>query len=304
MSGAGAGAPAVAVLGAGGVGALVAAALAATGTRVTVVARAPGAAVLRRDGLRVSSVTLGQLRARPLVAEQLEQPVEVLIVATKAGGLERALERVRADPELVVPLLNGLDHLAVLRARFGARVAAGSIRVEARRTAPGVVVHYSSFLRVELSAEHVEAAAAGLVPRLADALGAAGITATVSEREAAVMWGKLCRLCALALTTAASGLTLGELRQDPLRLGQLEACVREVAAVAVAEGAAVDPGAVLAELGEGHPGLVSSLARDVAARRETELDAIAGAVLRAGARHGLGCPTVTVLCDEVRGLLA
>ena len=35
--------------------------------------------------------------------------------------------------------------------------------------------------------------------------------------------------------------------------------------------------------------------RDIAAGREPELDAIAGAVLRAGARHGLECPTIARL---------
>jgi 2-dehydropantoate 2-reductase len=52
---------------------------------------------------------------------------------------------------------------------------------------------------------------------------------------------------------------------------------------------------VLAELDEAHPELGSSMRRDIAAGREPELDAIAGAVLRAGARHGLECPTIARL---------
>ncbi len=39
--------------------------------------------------------------------------------------------------------------------------------------------------------------------------------------------------------------------------------------------------------------------RDIAAGREPELDAIAGAVLRAGARHGLRCPTIGWLAGRV-----
>jgi 2-dehydropantoate 2-reductase len=48
-----------------------------------------------------------------------------------------------------------------------------------------------------------------------------------------------------------------------------------------------------------HDGLVSSMARDVDAGRPPELDAIAGAVLRAGERHGLACPTVRRLAAQV-----
>ncbi len=52
----------------------------------------------------------------------------------------------------MLPLLNGLDHLAVLRRRFASDpVLAGSIRVEADRPEPGVVVHTSPFLLVSMA---------------------------------------------------------------------------------------------------------------------------------------------------------
>jgi 2-dehydropantoate 2-reductase len=41
--------------------------------------------------------------------------------------------------------------------------------------------------------------------------------------------------------------------------------------------------------------------RDIAAGREPELDAIAGAVIRAAARHNLRCPTVRWLTGRVAG---
>ncbi len=76
----------------------------------------------------------------------------MLIVATKAAGLHAALERVEARPGLVLPLLNGLDHLAVLRERFGEdAVLAGTIRVEADRPEPGVIVHTSRFLLIDMA---------------------------------------------------------------------------------------------------------------------------------------------------------
>jgi len=54
----------------------------------------------------------------------------------------------------VLPLLNGLDHIAILRRRFRAdSVLAGTIRVEADRPEPGVVVHTSPFLLVEMASE-------------------------------------------------------------------------------------------------------------------------------------------------------
>ena len=105
----------VSVLGPGGVGGFLAGALARTGQEVTVIARPETAAHIREHGLEVQSVRLGSFTARPAAVESLERPTEVLLVATKATGLRDALERIRIDPELVVPLLNGVDHIAVNR---------------------------------------------------------------------------------------------------------------------------------------------------------------------------------------------
>ena len=124
----------VAVLGPGGVGGLIAGALDRAGEQVLVIAQPSTAAVINERGLRVSSVTLGDFTARPRAEESLSEPPEVLIVATKAAGLSPALRRIECGPALVVPLLNGLDHLAVLRERFEpATVTAGTIRVKADR---------------------------------------------------------------------------------------------------------------------------------------------------------------------------
>ncbi len=271
-----------AVLGPGGVGGLLAAAL-------------PGAMVVSRselpDGLTVHSCVLGELRAQPRVVGVLEEPVDVLFVATKATGLQEAIARVRADPGAVVPLLNGVEHLALLRERF-ANVVAATIRVEATRVAPGVIEQTSPFLRVELAGEEPVAAL----------LRAAGIDARVIAGEAQVMWSKLTRLAALSLTTTAYGATLGEIRSA--RRDELLAAVGETAAVATAEGAHVDAAAVRRELlEEAHPQLRTSMARDVEAGRAPELDAIGGAVLRAGARHGIGTPTVARLVETIRSRL-
>jgi 2-dehydropantoate 2-reductase len=114
-----------------------------------------------------------------------------------------------------------------------------------------------------------------------------------------VLWSKLVRLVALACTTSASGRTIGFIRSDPEWRSTLEACINEAAAVADAEGARVDPRATLAELDEAHPGLGSSMQRDIAAGREPELDAIAGAVRRAAKRRGIECPTLARLTEQI-----
>ncbi|HEY6523977.1 MAG TPA: 2-dehydropantoate 2-reductase [Solirubrobacteraceae bacterium] len=290
----------VAVLGAGGVGGFVAAALARSGADVAVVTRPQTAAALdQAGGLTVSSRALGEdFRAHPRVATELAELVDVLFVAIKAAGLADALERVQATPGLVVPLLNGLEHLEVLRARFGTdHVAAAVIRIESDRPSAGVIMQTSPGVRVDMAA--ARPSPAGRLADAAELLRGAGIEARIADSEAQVMWSKLARLCALALTTSASDRPLGYIRADPRWRSALEGAVSETVAVANADGAGLAAADTLAELDGAHAELGSSMQRDIAAGRPTELDAIAGAVVRAGQRHGLRCPTVQWLAERV-----
>jgi 2-dehydropantoate 2-reductase len=289
---------AVAILGPGGVGGFLAAALARAGERVVVVAREPTAQRIATHGIDVESARLGTFAARPNATSTLRESPSVLLVTTKATTLASALERVQVEPELTVPLLNGLEHMQMLRDRFGSeRVAAGVIRVESDSPKPGLIIQTSPFLRVDMAADDPRPRPS-LEP-LAQMLERAAIPVQIDSSEARVLWSKLVRLVALACTTSASDRTIGFIRSDPEWRTTLATCVEEAAAVANAEGAAVEPSAVVAELEEAHPGLGSSMQRDIAAGRTPELDAIAGAVLRAGNRHEIGCPTIQRLSLEI-----
>jgi 2-dehydropantoate 2-reductase len=286
----------VAILGPGGVGGFLAGALARAGTGVTVVAREPTARAIAAAGLRVRSVRLGDFQARPAAATTLDGACGALLVATKAVGLDDALERVRdLQPRIVVPLLNGLDHLDVLRERFGDRAVAGTIRIESTRLSAGEIEQTSPSMRIELAS--ADPAMHAPMAELAATLEGARVPVRILDSEAQVMWSKLVRLNALACATSAWGLPVGAIIADGERRAALGACVREGAAVALAAGAVVDAATTIAELREAHPGLRTSMQRDIAAGREPELDAIPGAVLRAGARHGIDCPAIERLAS-------
>jgi len=287
----------IAVLGPGGVGGLLAGALQRSGEEVVVVAREPTAQAIVEQGLRISSVKHGDFVARPRTTTRLEEEVDALIVATKAIGLEEALERIAMEPPVILPLLNGLDHIAQLRERFAPEaVLAGTIRVEADRPEPGVVVHTSPFLLVEMASRYESARAA--MDTLVASLCGAGVSARadrpIGERaEAEVMWSKLVRLNALACTTSAHDELLGEIRSTPALRADLVGAIEESCAAGGAEGAEnVIPEKAIQELENAHATLGSSMQRDIAAGRAPEVDAIPGAVLRAAARHGLHCPTI------------
>lgn len=287
----------VAILGSGAVGALVGAALSRDGVSTALVTREPTAELLRRVGLRIKSPRFGDHHVWVRAQDALAEPVAALLVAVKAPHLPAALERVAADPEVVVPLLNGVEHMTLLRERFGDRVVAGVVRVQAHREGAAHVVHRAPFVTVAIADPPPPAAPAAA--RLAAVLRGADIDVAEGGSEAAVLWGKLARLAGLALATTAANQPLGAVREDA------EAVAREIVPVANAEGAGLDADALVAELSGLPDAASSSLRADVTAGvAEHELDAIAGAVLRAAARHGLEAPRTADLVRRVEARTA
>ncbi|MFC9281389.1 ketopantoate reductase family protein [Streptomyces collinus] len=289
----------VAVLGPGGIGGLLAALLSRSGHRVVCLAREATADTLRTDGIRVRSRLFGDFTAPVEADTELREPVDACLIAVKHTGLDTALARVTPDrlgDALVVPLLNGVEHPATLRARYRPdRVAPGVIRVESTRTAPGVIEHGSPFAEIDLAGDGVPR------PRLdalATVLTDAGVTTRVLADETAALWAKLAFLAPFALLTTRYGVPVGEART--LHRAELESLVAETAAVSRACGAPADPAASLSRFDAFPASTKSSMQRDAEAGRPLELDAIGGALLRAADRHGVPVPVTGRLVRELR----
>jgi 2-dehydropantoate 2-reductase len=285
-----------AVLGAGGVGVFLGAALARAGRDVLLLMREPS--LTRYDGVaHVESAVVGDFVVELAAASTLERAVDVLWVTTKAPQLADALERVpveAAEGAVVVPLLNGIDHVELLRRHFGTgAVLAASIAIESERVRPGVVRQLSDFASVQLSPDP---RAKGLRRELDEA----GLAVSIGESEADVLWRKLAILAPIALTTTARGSSLDGVVADPAWRERIERCVREVTAAAGAEGVVLDADALIARIENVPPGLRSSMQKDREAGRPTEIDAIGGAVLRTAERHGFEAPTTQELVDGIR----
>jgi 2-dehydropantoate 2-reductase len=288
-----------AVVGAGGVGGLLGAVLARAGHRVVYVARPDTATTLNSGGLSVRSAQFGEFRMPATAVPRLAGPADVCLVAVKATSLDAALAGVPAralGEGLVLPLLNGVEHMAVLRARFpAAQVVAGAIRVESTRVAAGRIEHTSPFCLIEVASD---TAPRERVDALAAQLRQAGLDVTVRDHETALLWDKLAFLAPLALLTTHADAPAGVVREQ--RRADLETVIGEVAAVARAAGARVDPATILGMFDRVPAGMKSSMQRDAEANRPTELDAIGGAVLRAARRFGIDTPVTARLVEDLR----
>jgi 2-dehydropantoate 2-reductase len=283
-----------AILGAGGVGGLIGASLAHAGASVTLVVRRETLEHYPNE-LRLES-PYGNFTVDVAVAAEVP-PVDVLWITVKATQLEAALTALE-NPDAVrgiVPLLNGIDHIPLMRAKYGAeRVIPATIAVETERLSPGHIIHRSPFVRL-----NVLSAGRELLGSTLDQLQQIGFTCRFVDDEPTLMWGKLIFLAPFALATTAANKTVGEILSDPQWRSLGEACVREASIVAIAEGAKVDPEAVISGVTAMPGNMRSSMQKDVERHNPPELDAIAGPILRGARRHGIEVPATKKLVSAV-----
>lgn len=268
--------------------------LAKTGATVTMVVRPE---VLEQYPRHIKLESPFDTFTVPIERSSQVPPADVLWITVKATQLETALRSIPAADTVgaIVPLLNGLDHIPLLRSRYGAgRILPATIAVESERVGPGHFVRRSPFCRLSV----IGRAKSLLGPTL-EQLQKWHFTCPFVDDEATLLWSKLAFLAPIALATTAAAAPVGEVVASEHWRQQLESCVREACAVATSDGAQVDADKGIAVLVGLPAGMRSSMQKDVEQGNPPELDAIAGPILRGGKRYGIPVPTTQNLVEAV-----
>ena len=282
------------ILGPGGIGGLIGAFLADSGETVTMVGRPETMANYPAE-LQLES-PFGNLRV-PVEHAAKVHAADVVWITVKATQLESSLASFPDATGVsgIVPLLNGVDHIARLREKYGAgRVIHATIAVESERVGPGHIVHRSPFAIL-----NVASSGRALLGDAVAEFAKRGFTCRFTDNEATLLWSKLVFLAPLALVSTVTGQTTGEFLSDPSSRERVFNCVREACAVATKEGATVDADTVIANMSKLPPHLRSSMQKDVEQGKTPELDAITGPILRGAAKHGLEAPVTRELVERI-----
>jgi len=280
----------IAVLGPGAVGATLAVILSNAGHEVTCISHENAIKEIDQ-GIELESATHGKLRAHPKTATLLNNLPDYLIIACKSYDLKSALRSVQElKPEsLVIPLLNGHEHMKILREQFGhEQICAAAISIEARRQSRTRIIQKSPFIRITLGADSTDAKKR--VRDFISIIEKAKITGIEVQDSNTAIWKKLVRLNALSLTTALSGKTIGEIRTNSLLRELLRNLVAEGVSISRKVGVDNSIENVMNELDAMPETLTTSLANDLKTGHRSELDSIAGGVLRLGKTLGCDCP--------------
>ena len=286
----------IAVLGSGGIGGYYGALLARSGHDVVFIARGAHPEAMQRRGLTVRTsegestipVTASADTAGVGTVDLVLFSVKSYDTATAAQALTPLMARDTA----VITFQNGLDNVEAIAAAAGPEaVLPGVVYVALQLIGPGVILRTGGEGKVvfgELSGILTER-----VQRIADAFRQSGIALEVTPDIRRVLWDKFLFITGIGGVTALARSGIGPLLASAAGRSLLHAACAEIVAVAQAEGAHLQPAAVDAVLAQAATLPApwrSSMARDLEEGRRLEVDALSGAVVRRGIKHGIPTP--------------
>lgn len=276
--------PVIAVVGPGAVGGLLAWLLYRAEANVVVVGREASVRKINSDGIRVTSTVFGEGTEFVPASETVPKGASV-ILTVKTFGLPDSLKLIaESRTQDVLSLMNGIGHAEALSQQLDrVPAAAGSIAVEATRSADGTIEHKSPFARITVPSSSAEFASIR-------ALTETKAHVTVGGTDAQILWGKFRFLAPLALLTSHWRAPLGEaMAKDP---ALTRSVLAEVVACEVANGVPDTVESLASTLSALPAAMRSSLQADLAAGRPTELDSIGGELIRQAERCGVAVPLV------------
>ncbi|MBR0795161.1 ketopantoate reductase family protein [Bradyrhizobium jicamae] len=228
------------VLGAGALGGYFGSMLIRGGADVTFLVRPARATQLRRDGLIVKTQDGDELRTQVKVVQrgQLDGSYDVVLLCCKAYDLDPAMDAIApamSSGSAIVPLLNGVRHIDVLKEKFGPeRVLGGLTIINAALMADGSI--QQSQLRINLTAiGELDGRLSSRCTAIKTALEAGGIPVQISESILVLMWEKFfgftCNAAIASLTRSRAGAIAQAAEGASFVSAVIDECTRVVTAL-------------------------------------------------------------------------
>ncbi len=287
----------IAVFGTGAVGGYFGGRLAQAGEDVVFIARGEHLRAMLMHGLRVDSAK-GDFLVKPVQAT--DDPAQVGVVDVALLGVKawqvteaaRAMKPMIGPETFVVPLQNGVEAPSQLAVLLGAKhVLGGLCGTMSWIVGPGHIrsigeVHFVRFGELDKRpSERTE--------QLRKVFERAGVMVEVPSDIHVALWEKFLFVVSFGGVGAVTRAPIGVIRTLPETRRLLEQCMHEIFEVARARQIALSDGTVekaMMFLDSLAPGGTTSLQRDIADGKPSELDAWNGAAVRLGQEVGITSP--------------
>jgi 2-dehydropantoate 2-reductase len=282
------------IVGAGALGGYYGGMLIKGGSDVTFLVRPRRAAQLAEHGLVIKRAE-GEFSTpiKAVGAGAIGGPYEVVLLACKAYDLDAAIDDFAvalSTNGAVLPILNGINHIEMLAARFGRDRVLGGVGMINAELSPEGAVAFRLAMDNRVSFGELDGQRSARCLEIQRAFAAGGVPAAVSDRIVAEMWAKFCGYAAVATLATLTRARAGEIAAAPSGTAFVAAVLAECDRVIAAEGYPPPP-----QIGDFVRGLYSrlgsdyrpSIAVDMEAGRPTEGEHTIGDLVRRAERRGL-----------------
>ncbi|MEA3560081.1 MAG: 2-dehydropantoate 2-reductase [Candidatus Thermoplasmatota archaeon] len=302
------------VIGAGALGSLVGGIL-STEHDVTIIGRSEQVWVLKKKGLRIEGLTVGEYKIKAFTYVPTDEIYDLIIICVKAYNTEMTLTPLTPLLEKgtrILSLQNGLDNeeriLKYIKERnIPSEVIGGITCHGVTYKGPGLVKHAGTgdsmigHFGWGSRESHIE----DIVPEIADAFKRAGMDMDITTRIDREIWAKAIINSAINPLTAIVGALNGILIDNDDMNKMTRELVIEGVQVANAMGVDLTEEEMFRrtfDVARRTRTNISSMYQDIKLKRRTEVDSINGAITRKGELSGVPTPLNNAMVRLVKGL--
>lgn len=299
----------IAIFGTGGVGGYFGGRLARSGEDVTFIARGQHLRAIQIKGLKVDSLNGGFVIDPAKATDNVNEvgEADLVIVGVKAWQVPEAAGAMKpmvGPKTTVLPLQNGVDAVGQLTAELGPdRVIGGLCKIVSFVVGPGHIRHAGFAPSVVIGES--DNRRSDRVVAIVNVFNDAGIETTIAADIEAALWMKFLFIASFSGVGAIANAPAGVLRTDPELRGQMVHAMEEIFALAQARGITLPPDAietVMAGVNALPEDATSSMQRDIAAGKPSELESQNGAVVRMARESGVEVPTHEFIYAKLKPL--
>ena len=298
----------IAVVGAGGVGNYFGGMLARGGADVTLIGRPYFVEAVNRDGLFIDSINFQEtVRVKATTDIAAARDADLILFCVKTLDTESTAKQLvpYVSPGCVLlSLQNGVENVDQIRAASGIAAIPAVVYVGAFMTAPGRLKHGArGDLVIGIPRSERSEFPAGTPEKIEATFAKANVPCKLSDDIERDLWSKLALNCAGNAITAIAQVTYGAAARHPMSRELMIQTLKEVVAVARAEGIPLDEEQMVAnglKFVESVGAVTSSTANDISRKKKTELDALNGCIARLGKEKGIATPANFALTALVK----
>lgn len=298
-----------AIFGTGGVGGYFGGQLAQRGEDVIFIARGEHLRAIQTSGLRVDSLN-GDFVINPAKATDdvgKIGPVDLVIVGVKAWQVPDAAVAMRplvGRNTTVLPLQNGVDAVPQLESELGRKCVIGGLcKIISFVLAPGHICHAGfkpSIVIGELNNQRTDR-----IVEIEKTFNHAGVETTIAADIHVALWMKFLFIASFSGVGAIANASAGILRSDPDLRAQMLRAMKEIYELAHARNIKLPPNSietVMVGVNALPEDATSSMQRDIAAGKPSELESQNGAVVRMARESGVDVPTHDFIYSKLKPL--